>query len=63
MNAHNPKKLRNKESLYGILAVGMIIYPPPRQHLKFRLSKSDTSKKVTVHKRCRRLIKDLRFSP
>jgi hypothetical protein len=52
-----PKKLRNKESLYSILAVGTIIYPPPRQHLKFRLFKNNASKKGTVHNRRRRPIR------
>jgi hypothetical protein len=36
---------------------------PPRQHQKSNLSKRDASKKGTVHKRRRRPIMDLRFSP
>jgi hypothetical protein len=53
---------REKEVPLRYFSLATIIQPPPRQHLKFRLSKNDTSKKVTVHKRRRRLIKDLRFS-
>jgi hypothetical protein len=36
---------------------------PPRQHQKTNFSISDASKKKTVHKRCRRPIIDLRYSP
>jgi hypothetical protein len=36
---------------------------PPRQHQKISFSISDASKKETVHKRCRRPIIDLRYSP
>jgi hypothetical protein len=57
------KKLRKEKTRYGILALAAIIYPPPRQHLNSRLSKSDASKKGTVHKHHRHPIKDLGLSP
>jgi hypothetical protein len=57
------KKLRKEKTRYGILALAATIHPPPRQHLNSRLSKSDASKKGTVHKRRRRPIKDLGLSP
>jgi hypothetical protein len=57
------KKLRKQKTRYGIPALAAIIHPPPRQHLNSKLSKSDTSKKGTVHKCRHRPIKDLRFSP
>jgi hypothetical protein len=56
------KKLR-KKIRYSVLALATTIHPPPRQHLNSRLSKSDTSKKGTVHKHHHHSIKDLRFSP
>jgi hypothetical protein len=55
------KKLRKKRR--DILALAATIHPPPRQHLNSRLSKSDASKKETVHKSRRRPIKDLGLSP
>jgi hypothetical protein len=57
------KKLRKEKTRYGILALAATIHPPPKQHLNSRLSKSDVSKKRTVHKRHRRPIKDLGLSP
>jgi hypothetical protein len=57
------KKLRKEKTRYGILALAATIHPPQKQHLSSRLSKSDASKKGTVHKRHRRPIKDLGFSP
>jgi hypothetical protein len=59
----NKTKLRKEKTRYGILALAATIHPPPRQYLNSRLSKSDTSKKKTVHKRHRRLIEDLGLSP
>jgi hypothetical protein len=57
------KKETKKKTRYGFPALAATIHPPPRQHLNSRLSKSDASKKGTMHKRHRRLIKDLGFSP
>jgi hypothetical protein len=57
------KKLRKEKTCYGIPALVATIHPPPRQHLNSRLSRSDASKKRTVHKHRRRLIKDLGLSP
>jgi hypothetical protein len=54
---------KRKKKRYSILVLAATIHPPPRQHLNSRLSKSDAFKKETVHKRRRRPIKDLRFSP
>jgi hypothetical protein len=50
-------------SRYNITGLAIVIHPPPRKHLKYRLSKDDTSKKRTVHQRRRRPIKDLGFHP
>jgi hypothetical protein len=63
MHTKKKKKLRKEKTRYGIPALAATIHPPPRKHLNSRLSKSDAFKKGTVHKRCRRPIKDLRFSP
>jgi hypothetical protein len=43
------KKLRNKKPRYGIPTIAATIQSPPIQHLNFRLFKSDTSKKDTMH--------------
>jgi hypothetical protein len=56
-NAHNQKKekktKRRKKSRYGIPTLAATVHPPARQHLNCRLSKSNASKKGTVHKRHR----------
>jgi hypothetical protein len=57
------KELRKEKTRYVIPALAATIHPPPKQHLNSRLSKSDASKNGTVHKRHRRPIKDLGFSP
>jgi hypothetical protein len=57
------KKLRKEKTRHSILVLAATIHPPPRQHLNSRLFKSDAFKKGTVHKRHRRPIKDLGFSP
>jgi hypothetical protein len=63
-DAHSQKnKNKQKKNCHGIRALAATIQPPPRQHLNFRLSKSNASKKETVQKHHRRPIKDLRFSP
>jgi hypothetical protein len=53
------KKMSRYSDLFHVAAA----QPPPRQHQKFSFSKSDASKKETVHKHHRRLIIDHRFSP
>jgi hypothetical protein len=40
-----------------------MVLTPPGQHQKSSFSKSNASKKGTVHKHRRRLIIDFRFSP
>jgi uracil-DNA glycosylase len=42
------KKLRNKKTRYGIVALVATIHPSARQHLNSRLFKRDASKKVTM---------------
>jgi hypothetical protein len=42
------RKLRNKKPRYSISDLTTAIHPLPRQHLKYRLSKNDASKKGTV---------------
>jgi hypothetical protein len=55
------KQTKKQKSSYSISALA--IKPPPRQHLNFSHFKTDAFKKGTVHKRCHRPIKDLKFSP
>jgi hypothetical protein len=66
-DAHSPKhkeELQKKEkSRYSNLFLETTALTPPKQHQKFNFSKSDASKKETVHKRRRRPIIDLGFSP
>jgi hypothetical protein len=65
-DTHNQKKekIQKKEkSRYRDRKLETATLTPPRQHQKNRLSISDTSKKETVHKRYRRPIIDLRYSP
>jgi hypothetical protein len=62
--AQNIKKNYKKEkSRYSNLFLETTALTLPRQHQKFNFSKSDASKKETVHKRRRRPIIDLGFSP
>ena len=42
------KKTKKQKSHYSISGLTTAIHPPPRQHLKYRLSKNDASKKGTV---------------
>jgi hypothetical protein len=59
MDAHNYKKRRIKEkekSRYSDKFLIAATLTPPRQHQKSNISKSDGSKKGTVHKRRRRPI-------
>jgi hypothetical protein len=46
-NKEKRKKPRNKSPFISVLAIAIL--SPPRQHLKFRHSKSDVLKKGTVH--------------
>jgi hypothetical protein len=55
------KNIKKQKSQYSILDLATTIYPPPRQHQRYRLSKSDSSKKKTVHQRHRRPTKYFRF--
>jgi hypothetical protein len=60
MDAHiqkRKKKLRKEKFRYGIPALAATIQPSPGKHLNSSLSKGDASKKGTMHKRRRRLIK------
>jgi hypothetical protein len=63
MHTASYNKKKKKKTRYSIPNLAATIHPPPRQHLNSRLSKNDASKKETAHKRCRRPIKDLGFSP
>jgi hypothetical protein len=52
-DAHSQKKKENyikEKSRYDIPVLATMVQPPTRQHLNSRHSKSDASKKVTVHK-------------
>jgi hypothetical protein len=64
---HTTKKerriIKKEKSRHGDLFPETTVLTPPRQHQKSSFSESNTSKKGTVHKRCRRPIIDLRFSP
>jgi hypothetical protein len=63
---HTPKKKRKitkKKSRYRDWKLETTIVTPPTQHQKINFSIMDASKKETMHKRCRRPIIDLRFSP
>jgi hypothetical protein len=64
-DAHNQKKRRivKKEKSRNDLFSETTVVTPPRQHQKSSFFKSNASKKGTVHKRHRRPIIDLRFSP
>jgi hypothetical protein len=42
------KKTKKQKSRYNISGLTTAIHTPPRQHLKYRLSKNDASKKGTV---------------
>jgi hypothetical protein len=57
------KNYRKEKSRYSDSFLIAAVQPPPKQHQKFSFSKSDTSKKETVHKHRRRPIIDHRFSP
>jgi hypothetical protein len=58
------KKITKKEkSRYSDLFIETTVLTPSRQYQKSSFSKSDISKKRTVHNRRHRLIIDLRFSP
>jgi hypothetical protein len=64
-DAHNQKRKKNyiEISCYSDIFLETAALTPPRQHQKSSFSKSDAFKKGIVHKRCRRPIIDLRFSP
>jgi hypothetical protein len=63
--AKNRRRITKKKekSRFSDLFPRAATLTPPRQHQKSSFSKSDASKKETVHKRRRRPIIDLRFSP
>jgi hypothetical protein len=61
--AKNERNITKKKSRYIDQKPETAALTPPRQHQKISFSISDVSKKETVHKRCRRPIIDLRFSP
>jgi hypothetical protein len=42
------RKLKKQKSRYNISGLATTIHPSPRQHLKYRLSKNDVSKKKTL---------------
>jgi hypothetical protein len=51
MDAHNQKrekKTKKQKSRYSISGLTTAIHPPPRQHLKYRLSKNGASRKGTL---------------
>jgi hypothetical protein len=60
----NQKEEEKKEekSRYNDLFLVAIVQTPPRQHPKFKFSKSDASKKEAVHKHHSRPIIDHWFS-
>jgi hypothetical protein len=64
---HTAKKKKNykKEDKfrYSDLFLETAVLTPSRQYQKSNFSKSDASKKGTVHNHHRRPIIDLRFSP
>jgi hypothetical protein len=61
MDAHSQKKKeiitkKEEKSHYSYLFLETTLLTPPRQHQEFSFSKSDTSKKGTMHKRRRHNI-------
>jgi hypothetical protein len=60
---HTAKKKEKEKSRYRDRKLETGTLTPPRQHQKISFSIRDASKKETVHKRCRRPIIDLRYSP
>jgi hypothetical protein len=58
---HTIKKNKKRKADYSV-SVLAAAQTSPRQHLKYRFSKSDAFKETT-QKRRDRLIEDLRFSP
>jgi hypothetical protein len=52
---------KKKKSRYNDLFLEAAVQPPPRQHQKYSFSKSDASKKETLHKHRRCPIIDHRF--
>jgi hypothetical protein len=57
------KELQKRKSRYRYPYPETATLTPPRQHQKITFFIGDASKKETVHKHCRRLIIDLKFSP
>jgi hypothetical protein len=55
------KKLKNRSPV-SVPVLIEAAQTPPRQHLKSRFFKRDAPKKETVHKHCRCLMVDRRFS-
>jgi hypothetical protein len=55
--------IKKEKSSYSDNFLVAATLTPPRQHQKSNISKSNTSKKETVHKCRRHPIIDLRFSP
>jgi hypothetical protein len=66
MDAHSQERKKNykkRNSRCSNIFPETAALTPPIQHQKSNFSKSDASKKGTVHKRRRRPIMDLRFLP
>jgi hypothetical protein len=57
---HNQKKLKKEKSHYNVPVLAAA-ETPPRQHIKSRFSKTEVSKKETMHKQHHRPIKNLSF--
>jgi hypothetical protein len=60
--AKEKRKITEKKFRYSDQFFVAAALTPPIQHKKSSFSKSDASKKETVHKRCCRPIIDLSFS-
>jgi hypothetical protein len=63
MHTAKKKNYKKEKSRYSDLFLRTVVLIPSRQHQKSSSSKSDASKKETVHTLCRRPVIDLRFSP
>jgi hypothetical protein len=61
--AKKEKKYKKEKPRSSDLFPEIAALTPPRQHQKSTFSKSDASKKETMHKHRRRPIMDLRISP